>query len=229
MASFPDGVESTANITFVSHKWEMPKAQVNQSQLQLSGGGFNACLYIPAGIRDAISANWGSEVVPEEMYNSSALAGTGARAVRKGLEMGKQQAGAFATGAAATTGTAKAPNELLLFQGMNYLDFSASFEMIPKNKGEANAIMAIINGFKESIKPALEQDSKMMKLDYPPVFDIICRTPGKTLFKYKNMALVSVDVTYAGGANSMLYYYDGNPVQATLSVSFKSIEQAFKR
>ena len=113
------------------------------------------------------------------------------------------------------------------------MDFT--FDLLPRNSGEADAIVDIVSNFKSKILPTYGTGTGISQfmLSFPDVWHIKFSGANGIGFpgmgdSYRDMALVSVNAAYGGGANSALTFHDGNPVIVTLSLSFKSIKHSYK-
>lgn len=215
-------------VTFSAYKYQMPKAKVEEAE-QVREALSSITLYVPGGVQEKVGGQWGTEEIIPLFYGGrqfvlsdvvdSALKATG-KAVK-------------AT-ASSYTGLAAAPNEILVFQKTSFYDMSFSYNFMPIDEKEAAAMLAAIKLFKESTLPTLKVDSAIAYLEYPPVWDIKFNLKGTGSMTsgdgaYMNMALVDFSATYSDGSTSVLIYEDGTPVQVTMSLTFKSIETAFKR
>jgi len=240
LLEYPPGISNNAHIEFVGYKYSLPKANVNTASYQRKSSGFSCALYVPAGIKDSAGGDWGTEGIPR-------FAGGGADKVfssENGLNFmtdvvkgladkipgGKQVQAIYA----ANTGTIINPNEMLILKGGTHYDLNLSYELVPNSEEEGLAVKKIINYFKRNSTPSFETIGGVSHLQYPEIFDIHITSKDKKyvstkdknediLFGYQGMVLIAFDVTYGGGDNSMLYYNDGTPVHATMSLTFKSV------
>jgi hypothetical protein len=116
------------------------------------------------------------------------------------------------------------PNYTYVYQGSAPRSFTYSINMIPKNAGEATAIMKIIKDFKKFSAPFKET---FVKNSYWQLEIVNDKLRDMTNFSKKAWALTSVTVNYSG-AGSALFFDDGMPKQINLSLSFQEIETIYR-
>ena len=113
------------------------------------------------------------------------------------------------------------PHFELFFEGVTPREFSFEFKFAPKNGTEADAIQDIIKAFKANAAPVANEGSALF-WGYPNMFEIEYWNAEK-LHKILPCALTNITVNYgASGTNHT--YYDGNPIQTDVTLTFKESE-----
>lgn len=119
-------------------------------------------------------------------------------------------------------GYALNPQVQLVFQGIDFRQYSMSFVFSPNSKEEAQNIQNIIKTFRAWSLPQVVPDTKGMFYKPPAVFDITFISNGrqnKKINKIKQSVITSVDVNYA--PNGWAAHTDGTPVQTTMTLQFR--------
>lgn len=223
----PAGIPGMPTVNFRSYRYMPPRADVKTSVTQMSGGS-SITLFLPGGYNEKVGAQWGPEEIIGMAFSdqkmsfaaSDALAG-----LAKAIPTVKSTAAGY-------LGKALAPNEILVFQKTSHFDLTFNYSFMPIDKAEAGMMLAAIDLFKKSVLPTLVFDKLVASLDYPPVWSIKVNLKGAGAANsgdglYTDMALVDFSVTYSEGSTSALVYWDGTPVQASMSLAFKSIKTAY--
>lgn len=117
-----------------------------------------------------------------------------------------------------------APNPLReqIFRGVNFRQFSFSFDFYPKSPSESNSIKEIIKTFKTKMHPEYKFDKYIYK--YPDEFCITFYSGGNTTFmpKIKPCALTDMVIDYAP-LGAFVSTSDGSPVKTSLRLMFKEL------
>ena len=134
---------------------------------------------------------------------------------------------------ARATGQVLNPNLELLFQGVGLRVFPFQFQFFPRNRDEAQMVMAIIRVLKFEMAPS--RTTKESNLDgifirKPSVFHLrYMQGDGshKFLHKFLPAVLSDMKVNYsASGAYSS--FYDGTPTHIQVNLQFKELNPIFK-
>jgi len=119
-------------------------------------------------------------------------------------------------------GYALNPQLQLLFESIDFRDFSMSFVFSPNSKEEAQNIQKIIKLFRGYAAPEIVRDTKGMFYRPPAYFDVSFYSNGvenTKINKIKRSVITSVDVNYA--PNGWAAHSDGAPVQTTMTLQLK--------
>ncbi len=117
-----------------------------------------------------------------------------------------------------------APNPLReqIFRGVNFRQFSFTYDFFPKSPSESKAIKEIVKTFKKKMHPEYKFDKYLYK--YPDEFCITLYSGGNTNFmpKIKPCVLTDLVVDYAP-LGAFVSTRDGSPVKTSLRLMFKEI------
>ena len=120
----------------------------------------------------------------------------------------------------------------LLFDGPQLREFSFSFKMTPRSKGEAQIVRSIIRTFKQAM--SVKRSESVLLLKSPHTFRISYLTSTKDhpyLNRFKECALTNCSVNYTPDGQYMSYddsSPDGRSMTAyELSLSFNELEPIF--
>lgn len=186
-------------------------------------------LYLPGNFSEHFSADWGVEGLVSfgvNDFNWKGFSTSGQEVVNNfGLKVGMD--GVVNTGKF-LAGETHYPGEFLTFKKGNPNTLSFTFDLLPRESKDAEAINNIITTLKRTILPVY----KSGRLQYPDVWQIIfsgIKGPGHpaTPQTYNDMALTDVTPTYSGGQQSALVFHDGYPVNVQLQLTFKSIKHSY--
>lgn len=216
-----------------------------QTHTQVTGG---VALYMPPGVKVSYGADTG--------HSELGLAGMGAKAISeamgakntagqveavlKGIGGGALSAArklAVETGQALGLGdisgaiskvTATAENNFseAVFQKMNERSFAYTFNLIARNKDEAQDIQKIIKFFKFHMHPELDEGTGARYFRVPSEFEIHYAyndQKNNYLHEISRCVCNSVDVDYGGDAYSTFRQFDNEgaaPVNISLSLGF---------
>lgn len=251
---YPLGVRNYQHVMLSAWEYGLPGVDNKRSTENRGKKLWNTFMYIPAALADRVSSSWEAEEISATAQSINDIAGaseimTMANLKQFGAGVGRDVFNAadklapgavksFNSNVAAHHGTLLRPNDVLVLSGISNNSITFNWTMSPKNAEEAKQIKQIIRTFKNAARPTLSgADSVFM--DYPPLIDVFIRrqvTTGeaqsrkgnqKDLFSYNNMVIESFNVTYEGGANEALFYYDGHPIFTTMSISLKSIRPGY--
>lgn len=117
------------------------------------------------------------------------------------------------------------PQKQVLFQGVNFRDFTMSFTFTPYSAAEADQVKNIIEKFRMYASPKRNTEvGKNMFWVPPALFEIDFKQFGQhndKLPRLKDCVIESIDVNYT--PNGWTAYGDGSPVQTILTLQFKEI------
>ena len=121
-------------------------------------------------------------------------------------------------------GYAVNPQLQVLFQGINFREYSMSFVFSPNSREEAQNIQKIIKLFRGYAAPEIVRNTKGMFYRPPAYFDISFYSNGAEntkINRIKRSVVKSVDVNYA--PNGWAAHADGAPVQTTMTLGLQEI------
>jgi len=114
------------------------------------------------------------------------------------------------------------PQQQLLFEGIDFRTFQMSFTFSPVSKEEADDVSRIIQMFRMYAAPQIVREAAGMFFVPPAVFEIDFLQNGKrnpNINRIETCVIDNIDVNYA--PNGWAAHEDGQPVQTTLTISFK--------
>lgn len=126
---------------------------------------------------------------------------------------------------AITQGEVYNPNTELLYESPALRSFALSFNMIPKNQQEADAINDIILTLKEDSSAEEVAQSGMLKLPY--VFQVKYMSgngQNKFMNAFKKAALTNLTVQHNASADMHSSFADGMPISTTLTMAFQEVD-----
>ena len=121
-------------------------------------------------------------------------------------------------------GYAVNPQLQVLFQGINFREYSMSFVFSPNSREEAQNIQKIIKLFRGYAAPETVRNTKGMFYRPPAYFDVSFYSNGyenTKINKIKRSVIKTVDVNYA--PNGWAAHSDGSPVQTTMTLGLQEI------
>lgn len=183
-------------------------------------------LYLPADFNETINASWGIEDTFQGSTGSvfTTMIGNVAKAV------GNRDAKLVAS-TEQGVGKVPYPTDTQIFKAVEPATLNFSFNMIPFDKAEGDAIVNIIKNFKTNILPRATTDLKNVVLKFPDIWDItFVNINGIGLEKdkvYESMCLIGCNVTYVSGTENMTVYNDNNPTQVRLNLTFQALRKQF--
>jgi hypothetical protein len=194
-------------------------AIVNKIKPQYSKKLGTVNLYMPDTLDFTQGANYDSVSIAEA---AGALPGIGRIAGAINSVLGNNAAARLALNKA---GYVFNPQQQLLFQGIDFREFTLSFTFTPFSKQEAEQVQKIIRMFRENAAPTAVKAAAGFFWEPPSAVDIkFMFNNGENLKvnKVTRSVITSVDVNYA--PNGWSAHNDGNPVQTTMTLAFKEIE-----
>jgi hypothetical protein len=117
------------------------------------------------------------------------------------------------------------PQQMVLFQGIDFRPFTMSFTFTPYSRQEADDVAKIIKLFKVHSAPRNANGGAGMFFIPPSQFKVKFLFNGRENTKISKIAtcvIENIDVNYT--PNGFATTSDGSPVQTTLNISFKEIE-----
>lgn len=138
---------------------------------------------------------------------TQSLSGSGSEAVKLALK---------------TQGLALNPQEQILFDGIDFREYSLSFTFTPYSKQEAEDVKNIIKLFRQHSAPTIRDGAGGIFFTPPGTFDLEFRKDGvvnTNITKVKESVIQGIEVNYT--PNGWAAHTDGAPVQTTLTLNFK--------
>lgn len=227
---FPMDARTTGpRVTFSSFEWAGNRPKLtNTPQPPIKGNTSTTTLYLPSSFKENYSAKWN----PEQLITAGAdmtSAGLGASTGETIQAIGGNAGlGGIVNTGKYMTGVTAFPGEFLTFTMADPMNMSFNYDLVARNKPEAELIQKIVQNFKLKLLPKFTG----IVLHFPDIWNIDflnINGPGfpATVGSYKNLALVQCNVGYGGGAQSALSFSDGNPVIVTLELAFQSIKHSY--
>lgn len=123
------------------------------------------------------------------------------------------------------------PNTELLFNGVKLRSFNFTFNLAPRNQGEAKDIREIVKIFKTNMAPTTGAGAglKGLFLKSPNVFQLQYMKGGQPhpyLNRFVVAALTNMQVNYTGSGTYMTYH-DGMPVHMIMTLSFQELSPIY--
>ena len=194
-------------------------------------------LYLPFAVNESYQPNWaggdlgmagaaldtmsgGVDALQSQLKNATNWKGAAAAGLGN-VGAGLLKNDAIKKMAMKEAGVHVDPHFELFFEGVRPRTFTFDFKFAPRNGTEADAIQSIIRAFKSNAAPGKEEGSALF-WTYPRMFEIEYWNVEK-LHKILPCALTNITVNYgASGTNHT--YYDGNPIQTDVSLTFMESE-----
>lgn len=195
-------------------------------------------LHMPNNLRTAYNVSWG-----EQATAAFAAGAAGAEEIGKALAnvSGKSPnasniggvAGDVLTGVAAAAGPsglgigaglAANPKKEQEFQGVDFRNFTYTYQFAPRDDVEAGNIIDIINTFKFHMHPEFLNSTGFTYV-YPSEFDIIFyngTNENPFVHKHSSCVLTALEVDYAPNGN-FVTFANGMPTQINVSLSFREL------
>ena len=216
-------------VTFSSFKWEGNRPKLTNTPQPPTGGNTSTTtLYLPSSFKENYSAKWNPEQLITAGVDMSAQ-GVKVSAAEAVSTIGANAGlGGIVNTGKYMTGVTAFPGEFLTFTMADPMNMSFIYDLVARNKPEAELIQKIVQTFKTKLLPTFTG----IVLRFPDIWNIDflnINGPGfpATVGSYKNLALVQCNVGYGGGAQSALSFSDGNPVIVTLELAFQSIKHSY--
>ena len=200
-------------------------------------------LYMPNDLSVKYSMDWsaqdtavaaaafaGSEIV-ERFLKESKKSGVGQANTDPAVEAAKVAGTVAALKAPGTgdylsgiTGLAVNPKKEQIFKGVNYREFSMTYNFYPRSPSETANVNKIIKAFKLHMHPEFKDSFNFLYI-YPSEFDIFYYNNGvenPNIHRHTSVILTDVDVNYTpdGQYNS---FSDGMSTHITMTLSFKEL------
>lgn len=211
-------------VIFSPFKYEMPEANVQTAIPKNTADGESIQLYLPNNVSEKYGATWENE----QLFNSGDIPNEITNLMSNVAK--KNLGDKMVASIGASMGKVAGPTDLLVFKSPQQPDLNFTFQFVPSTQAEGNVAVKICQEFKKRVLPKTEKGTIWAPLVYPNVWNLqflnINCIGSQFGAAYYNMALTNVDVSYSGGANSVLVFWDKNPVEISLQLSFKSIQYA---
>ena len=163
---------------------------------------------VKRGINDAVERFKGTKIGP--MARQVGMVGAG-----RLTGMSAQQI------MSVTQGEIYNPNVEMFYNGPQLRSFDFSFQMAPKDSGDAQAISRIIKEFKTWSAP----EAQGQKYKIPHVWKISYGGAAQKYYnKFKPAALTNINVQYNAGLDQHMTFDDGSPIVTGMTLSFVEVE-----
>jgi len=192
-------------------------------------------------IGEAMNTNTGMELLksPGKVFTELKDAKSGSRGAQV-LNYGKMVAAASAAnalGANVTIGglLSRASGQIInqnlemVFSGVTVRSFNFGWDIIPRDKDEANHVMKIIKVLKRTSAAKMDRDQNLGFLNAPDIYRIKYMKGGSAhpfLNKFKSCALKNVAVNYTA-SGTYATYRDGTPVHMKLDLQFTELNPIY--
>jgi hypothetical protein len=222
--------DTRARVMFRSYTWTPAAADLVNTIATVKGVDATTIhLYLPANFTENYGTQW------EDTDQVTALIAEGAGNVKasawEATYTAFEKSGVAGIGNAFkfNKGVTAFPGKFLSFINGDPISPSFTFDLLPMNATEGTKIVNMVKYLKRTILPKFNTGGY---LEYPNIWDIqFTGIKGlghpDTPDHYSDMALIGVKIAYGGGEQSALIFKDGNPVNVTLTLDFKSIKHAF--
>ena len=125
----------------------------------------------------------------------------------------------------AASRSAANPRKEQIFKGVDYRRFQFEYQFAPRDSGEAQDILNIINMFKYHMHPEFKDSSNFIYI-YPSEFDIeyyFGESANQKIHKISSCVLTEMNINYSpNGVFST--FPDGMPTQINIQMSFTELE-----
>lgn len=122
-------------------------------------------------------------------------------------------------------GYALNPHQQVLFDGIDFRNYTLSFTFTPYSKDEADQVTRIINMFKKHAAPRISEGGAGMFFIPPSTFTpkfMFNGRENKKVNKVTESVITNIDVNYS--PNGFSTHADGAPVQTVMTISFRELE-----
>lgn len=170
------------------------------------------------GAADAIQAALGNKGSNGKMSTLPQVAREGGAAIALNKV---QNPGAIS----AALGIAANPKKEQTFKGVDFRKFTFEYQFFPRDEGEAQNVMNIIEQFKLHMHPEFKSQLNYVWI-YPSEFDIIYYTGGTEnlhLHRHTSCVLEEMNVNYTPNG-SFSVFANGMPTQINMSLGFKELQ-----
>jgi len=127
----------------------------------------------------------------------------------------------FGQGLFFAQGKAFNPRMAVLFENVNFREFSFSYRLIARNSTESNQITNIVRAFQEYMMPRYAGETRS-QFDYPFEFNLQFAKPlQKHLFDFQPCVLKAVNVSYNGDTGPAFFDDSDAPVIVDIQLQFQ--------
>lgn len=217
------------NFESFSYSFPSPDIAIMKDVVKKTPTGTKISLHMPGDFTESADADWRLE----DTYRSTGNMGAAltANAIEVGKKIGGEDAGKVLATAKASSGKLPFPTDISIFQAINPLSFTLTFNLIPFNKAEGDTIINIVKTFKREQMPNVDGDLSNVLLKFPNIWDISFEGINGLAYndesKYENMALTQCSVAYISGTEGASVYSDKNPTQIKLTLGFTGIQKFY--
>jgi hypothetical protein len=178
-------------------------------------------LYMPDNVQFSYAAQYGNLSIAEALESVPLVKGV-AKAITSTIGKEGNAAARLLLNAA---GYVFNPQQQVLFEGIDFREYSMTFTFTPFNKQESDEVAQIIKSFRKNAAPTIVKATGGFFFNPPAVFDITYlfnSALNNNISQVKRSVLKNVDVNYA--PNGWATHEDGSPVQIVMSLNFQEIE-----
>jgi hypothetical protein len=127
-------------------------------------------------------------------------------------------------GISSALGIAANPKKEQVFKGVDFRTFSFDYQFFPRDIGEAENVMRIIEEFKYHMHPEFKDNNNFIYI-YPSEFDISYFVNGKenpNIHRHTSCVLTDININYT--PNGMFTTFDnGMPTQINVTLNFREL------
>jgi hypothetical protein len=201
-------------------------------------------IYMPQTLKFNMQADYGAEEIGmitgamakiKDAFNSGDFFGSDLGAIASQAGKAISGVGAFATGGLGAgvnaaiqrrTGIAPAAMQEMIFNGIDYRNFSFTFKFTPRSKEESDVVNQILHAIKDAMLPErYGQGSSIAAYKVPHEF-VIRFMKGTAINPYIDQiglcACTGVDIDY--GSDKFSTHPSGDPVSIDATLSFRELE-----
>jgi hypothetical protein len=201
-------------------------------------------MYLPVAWEDTSSNDYADQSMTELLGNFG-LAASVMNSIKKAWDTGEWASdtgaiaaevvgkiskfgdnGGLAQAGIQTMGYAMNPQFEMLYNRSAFREFTFQFNMVPRNRTEAQEILDIINIFKYHASPEYTDGSGRYMIP-PSYFDIIFKYQGTINTKLPRISTCvckQVQVNYSPNTEAFATFDDGQPIQINLNITFGELE-----
>ena len=201
-------------------------------------------IYMPQTLKFNMQADYGAEEVGmitgamakvKDALKSGSFFGSDLGSITAQLAKGVSGVGSFATGGlmAGTqaaiqrrTGIAPAAMQEMIFNGIDYRNFSFTFKFTPRSKKESDVVNKILHAIKDAMLPERYGDGSSIAAYKVPHEFVIRFMKGTAINPYLDQiglcACTGVDIDY--GSDKFSTHPSGDPVSIDATLSFRELE-----
>ena len=201
-------------------------------------------IYMPQTLKFNMQADYGAEEVGmitgamaklKDAVNSGKFFGSDLGSITAQLGKAVSGVGAFATGGLMggtqaalqrRTGIAPAAMQEMIFNGIDYRNFSFTFKFTPRSKEESDVVNKILHAIKDAMLPERYGDGSSIAAYKVPHEFVIRFMKGTAINPYIDQiglcACTGVDIDY--GSDKFSTHPSGDPVSIDATLSFRELE-----